>query len=687
MAAPDPIIPPNPIEANVDYRYDGCYQSMVLVLLQRVVDESSDTDLIAKLQEIIDELTELNGKVATETTLEAARVLLASLDSKDFATQTTLALVEAITSQMTFTGGDLNVNASVSLPAGLATEAKQDNQITLSTAANALLTSLDGKDYASETTLELIRVLLVALESKDYSTETTLAAIKAQTDLLNFTGAKLRTTGEDGSGGGGGGLPVVLFGTTTPLAASATFSSGILSLEQKSQVETTVSSDTDGTLVFDFYNDLGGSDLVRSLSIPYVGGSGFQYFAAPAFSNFVEYKFINSATLQTDFLYQTKVLTTALSGQIVRLDGELASGMVAPITRSILTGQADTGEFDNVRITQSKELAIALFDSQTGSRQIVDLNGAAKTGEAFVLVGDAFYGQVLNSLHWDTALTGSGSETPLPGTHRIATGTTANSKFCLQTVRPARFMIAQFNIAHFGIQLNTADLTDVNCIRRFGVFDPISTGAENGLFFEVTSLDGVNPQWYCVSIKDGVETQRTAQANFNGSSAALFNPMATVSAYEIQYNAGTAFFFQGSNFIHQVKGVPVYSGTYNFNVGFSIENINGNTSDNLLDFRAGGVYRLGEPKGDPIGRAFTANTVVKNGTGYISHASLSRTGSSGGNGTLEVFDGIDNTGFLIGRIDVGGDDLKGINIGGTFTTGLYVQITGSGTNTANLTFE
>jgi len=38
MAAPDPIIPPNPIEANVDYRYDGCYQSMMLVLAQRQID-------------------------------------------------------------------------------------------------------------------------------------------------------------------------------------------------------------------------------------------------------------------------------------------------------------------------------------------------------------------------------------------------------------------------------------------------------------------------------------------------------------------------------------------------------------------------------------------------------------------------------------------------------------------------
>ncbi len=38
MAAPDPIIPPDPIEANIDYRYDGCYQSMMLVMAQRQID-------------------------------------------------------------------------------------------------------------------------------------------------------------------------------------------------------------------------------------------------------------------------------------------------------------------------------------------------------------------------------------------------------------------------------------------------------------------------------------------------------------------------------------------------------------------------------------------------------------------------------------------------------------------------
>ena len=99
-----PITPPNPITPNVDYRYDGLYQSMVLVLLQRMIDASGGGDA-AKLQEILDELIELNGKAATETTL---------------------AQIETITAQMTFTGGALDVNATVSTE-GLATETTLQN--------------------------------------------------------------------------------------------------------------------------------------------------------------------------------------------------------------------------------------------------------------------------------------------------------------------------------------------------------------------------------------------------------------------------------------------------------------------------------------------------------------------------------------------------------------------------------
>ena len=138
----------------------------IQTLIDAVLALDANTDEIeAKLQEMIVLLTSLDGKdYATETTLaalevtaNAIEVLLTSVDGK-VATEATLDLIRLQTDKFTFTGGDLNVNASVSIPAGLATEV-------------------------------------------------TLAGIKAQTDLLNFTGDKLRTTGEDGGGGGAGSIP------------------------------------------------------------------------------------------------------------------------------------------------------------------------------------------------------------------------------------------------------------------------------------------------------------------------------------------------------------------------------------------------------------------------------------------------------------------------------------------------
>jgi hypothetical protein len=187
MAAPTPIIPPDPIEANVDYRYDGCYQSMVLVLLQRIIDATGggggtglateakqDTQItLATAANAL--LTSLESKdFATQTTLEAVRVLIASLDGKDYATETTLASIKTVVDNIKLDTAKLDVNLST---------------------------------RATENTLEAVRVLLASLDGKDFATETTLAAIKAQTDQLTFTANKLRTTGEDASGGGGGALP------------------------------------------------------------------------------------------------------------------------------------------------------------------------------------------------------------------------------------------------------------------------------------------------------------------------------------------------------------------------------------------------------------------------------------------------------------------------------------------------
>jgi hypothetical protein len=85
-------------------------------------------------------------------------------------------------------------------PAGLATEAKQDSQITLATALNgyvdgleALLTTLNAKDFATETTLVLIKGFVDGIETllstistntTGLNLETTQLTIKAVLDLI-----------------------------------------------------------------------------------------------------------------------------------------------------------------------------------------------------------------------------------------------------------------------------------------------------------------------------------------------------------------------------------------------------------------------------------------------------------------------------------------------------------------------
>lgn len=74
---------------------------------------------------------------------------------------------------------------------GLATEAKQDSIVTELQSANSSLTSLDGKDFATETTL-------AALNSNDFATETTLSNISSrdfatETTLSNISSRDFAT--------------------------------------------------------------------------------------------------------------------------------------------------------------------------------------------------------------------------------------------------------------------------------------------------------------------------------------------------------------------------------------------------------------------------------------------------------------------------------------------------------------
>ena len=137
--------------------------------------------------------------------------------------------------------------------------------------------------------------------------------------------------------------------TTANLGISGNYDSGVLSLEDYTQVQTHVFSDQDGTITVEFCADAGGTDVVRTLTIPYAAANGFQLFAAPAFSPYVRYQFDNGAVAQTDFFFETKFLTKSLSGQLLGVEGFVSPTMIATLGRSVTVGQDPEGNYVNLK--------------------------------------------------------------------------------------------------------------------------------------------------------------------------------------------------------------------------------------------------------------------------------------------------------------------------------------------------
>tara|TARA_R110000822_G_scaffold37030_3_gene103919 strand:- start:1726 stop:2598 length:873 start_codon:yes stop_codon:yes gene_type:complete len=144
------------------------------------------------------------------------------------------------------------------------------------------------------------------------------------------------------------------FLTTVALGIGGTFSATVVDVDGFSQVQTEILASHDGTISINFCSDILCLDVVRSLSIPYVASGGYQFFSAPAFGNFIEYSFTNtSGVAQTDFYYTTKILTTAISPQLLTTGAFIAPAMVATLGRNIIVGQDENGLFGNVSVTDT----------------------------------------------------------------------------------------------------------------------------------------------------------------------------------------------------------------------------------------------------------------------------------------------------------------------------------------------
>jgi hypothetical protein len=161
---------------------------------------------------------------------------------------------------------------------------------------------------------------------------------------------------------------VTAFATTASLAAAATYDSSVDwdgDVNGYTQVQTEITSDMDGTLVISFCSDSLFANEVRGLSIPYTGGSGYQFFAAPAFANFIKYSFTNNGVGANTIYLTTKLTTTAVQPQLLTTNAFIAEAMVATLGRNLLVGQNDGGQFKNVKIDNQQHLEVNASNPKT----------------------------------------------------------------------------------------------------------------------------------------------------------------------------------------------------------------------------------------------------------------------------------------------------------------------------------
>ena len=197
---------------------------------------------------------------------------------------------------------------------------------------------------------------------------------------------------------------ITAFVTTSLLGSGATFDSGMLDAGTYSQVQTEIIASHDGTIDISFCSDAAGLDVVRSLSIPYTAADGYQFFAAPAFVNFITYEFTNNGGVtQTDFYYTTKFLSTGLSPQLLTTGAFIAPAMVTTLGRNIIVGQNTAGNFNNVSVvettnaagtTQNLQVVSGARPSQLAGRTAVTVlsdNETAPTLLYTVTVGKTLY--------------------------------------------------------------------------------------------------------------------------------------------------------------------------------------------------------------------------------------------------------------------------------------------------------
>jgi hypothetical protein len=425
-----------------------------------------------------------------------------------------------------------------------------------------------------------------------------------------MSGALIFSGGTSGSSSSGAGA-VIGFTTTDNLGAGLFYESDLIAFSSGdySQVQTEALSDSDGTLLFTFYSDVAGTDVIRTLSVPYLASSGYRQFGAPTFGASVKYRFTDSGQGNTDFYFSTKLVRGAISGQGLALDAFVSPTMMATLNRSVLSAANPSGNYGNVGIDEAGHLSVAI------SRPVTAFGEMRATHVSPVVQIDAVYGLQDNVETFIDVSPGTGTVGTTNGNFQCTTGVGVGGYGVIRSRRAVRYRPGQGLFGRWTAGFDTPTALSLQGAGLFNSTNGFFVGHDGANDFGVMHRTGGRHEIRTLTVSAAATGAETATVTLNSvayaipvTSGSIVHNTNEISAWlnanqtvwEAYQNDGTVVLFG--------LGVGPLAGTYSLANGGGGETI------------AGTIAQDG---------AGVANTETWTNQGSFSEDQLDGTGSSG----------------------------------------------------------
>lgn len=311
------------------------------------------------------------------------------------------------------------------------------------------------------------------------------------------------------------------------------------------------------------------------------------------------------------------------------------------------------------------------YDLQTGAEWAIAPTGTLEVGELIRLIGGNFDRGPLPPVQWQTGITGTGTVAQIDGELILSTGVTPDSTANIQSINRSEFVTATFNKAHLAFEMEDFLAPDV--IREFGLFEPVTPLIlGDGVFFRNNS-----GSIQTVRRRGGVDVEIVDEVDFNGGNDFIKDN--SIHVYEIVYNAGSALFFQDRKLI-TIIGSPesvAYDHVHLY-LGASIQNINGNTTDNTLKTRGFSCSRIGSNAAQPDSITVRApgSGLLKSSPGVLESILITEVGTGGAQ--LAVYDNNAAVGIPVFIVDLTINSLFDLNFRRRMNNGIFYVVSGNG---------